>query len=351
LDGHQSELPFITICMPVYNSNWSLKRVLEALYNLDYPKKLLRHVFVDNYSTDGSYELLNRFKDENETLYEHIVLARDPKKGICHARNALLQYIKEGSYIFWLDSDIIVPSKILEVLLSHFKRDPRIGWANVPTISRNPTLFEKVRMSRIPKRFRYVDEAELTCSLIHPEVGRLVGTFDPVNYYEVCSHYVRIHKSGWKILMDGSLSNKTIHLGRSPDAHWGKLYEPFEQWRYWLTFKRLLKMAYFYFVKFPRRPVHEMIKAGDLKLALKIAYWLILPYVLVSALFLWKLILLLFVLPAVLIYAIESRGRMKLITPIFQVIRWSLVAQGYAFFLASKVLSGFLSGCAKIRRL
>jgi glycosyltransferase involved in cell wall biosynthesis len=77
----QEQLPFITICMPVYNSGWSLNSVLESIFNIDYPKKLLRLVFVDSYSTDGTWEILQKFKEEHEAKYESVILVRTSKRG------------------------------------------------------------------------------------------------------------------------------------------------------------------------------------------------------------------------------------------------------------------------------
>jgi hypothetical protein len=100
-------------------------------------------------------------------------------------------------------------------------------------------------------------------------------------------------------------------------------------------------MAHYYFMKTPKRPVHEMIRAGDIKLALKITYWITLPYVMLSALasHLWWMLL--YALPSIIIYAYETNGlSMKFITPFVQIFRWVLVAHGYAFLLL-KIAIGF----------
>ena len=102
-------IPFITICMPTYNDNWCLKEVLQSIYNIDYPKKLIRLVFVDCCSTDGTWETLKKFKEEYEQEYETIILVQDSRRGSGHAYNVCLKYVK--GWIFCAESDRILPPK------------------------------------------------------------------------------------------------------------------------------------------------------------------------------------------------------------------------------------------------
>jgi len=321
----QEQLPFITICMPVYNSNWSLNFALESILNIDYPKKLLRLVFVDSYSTDGTWEILQRFKEKHEAKYESIILVRTPKRGLGHAMNICLKYVKD--WVFWAESDRLLPPEILRHLLKHFERDLKVGWAHSAWTRENPTFYERVMLSRfVPKSYRYVDEIEAACSLVRPEAIKAFGSFYedggvPFDSYEAAEQFVRLRKSGWKIINDGQLSQKCIHLTHR-EGGWGKLVEGRSFSMAKTLIKRLLGMAHYYFMKTPKRPVHEMIRAGDIKLALKITYWITLPYVVLSALasHLWWALL--YALPPIIIYAYETNGlTMKFITPLVQIFR------------------------------
>jgi hypothetical protein len=160
----------------------------------------------------------------------------------------------------------------------------------------------------------------------------------PFDSYEAAEQFVRLRKSGWKIINDGQLSQKCIHLTRREG--WGKLVEGKGLSMMKTLIKRLLGMAHYYFMKTPKRPVHEMIRAGDIKLALKITYWIALPYVVllfVLTCHLWWALL--YVLPSLIIYAYETNGlSMKFITPFVQILRWVLVAHGYALLLLRKLI-------------
>jgi hypothetical protein len=247
--------------------------------------------------------------------------------------------------MFWAESDRLLPPEILRHLLKHFERDPKVGWAHSAWIRENPTFYERVMLSRfVPKGYRYVDEIEAACSLVRPEAMKVFGSFYedggvPFDSYEAAEQFVRLRKSGWKIINDGQLSEKCIHLTRR-EGGWGKLVEGRSFSMTKTLIKRLLGMAHYYFMKTPKRPVHEMIRAGDVKLALKITYWITLPYVVLSALasHLWWALL--YALPPIIIYAYETNGlSMKFITPLVQIFRWVLVAHGYAFLLLRKLAS------------
>jgi hypothetical protein len=87
-----------------------------------------------------------------------------------------------------------------------------------------------------------------------------------------------------------------------------------------------------------------MIRAGDYKLALKITYWITLPYIVLSALVSHLWWALLYVLPPIIIYAYETNGlTMKFLTPLVQIFRWVLVTHGYALLLLRKLASNLRS--------
>ncbi len=327
----QESLPFITICMPVYNSKWCLNYTLKALYNIDYPKNLLRLVFVDNCSTDGTYEMLKEFKQKFKSEYESIIIDRTCKKGLGHVRNVCLKY-KKG-FVFWAESDVIVPPRILKTLLSHFYRDPRIGWAHAPNVRENPTFIEKIYMSRLPKRYGYAESAEHTSSLIRPEVIEAMGPFYekggyPFDSWEAAAHFVRIRKAGWKILIDNTIH--CIHLRRN-DVKTNFNLRKKNVKSTWNYFKSTL---HYYFYRFPKRPVHEFVKEGDIFYTLRLIYYFILPIAVIFALVTHQLLILLYMLPSIMYYLITTRGWiMKLITCFFVISCRIIVSYGYVWLL------------------
>jgi len=338
--------PFITICMPVYNAMWSLERVLGSITKIDYPKNLLRLVFVDNGSTDGTWEYLYEFKRKYECEYESVVLARTPKKGLGHVRNVCLKYVK--GWLFWVESDLIFPSQILKHLLVHFGRNPKVGWARCPWTRDIPTSFyERVLLSTVPKTYRCVDVTEHSCSLIRPEAMQVFGLFYedggiPYDSWEASEQFVKLRKAGWNIVVDGTITRQCIHLVRPDGSPWGQIIEPAgsKVRTIIVAIERILKMSWYYLVEFPKRPLHDWIKAGNLKYALKVTYYFAAPYLLVYAIISLKFLLLLYIAPALAYYAVEVRSwQMKIVVPFILVLRWALIAQGYIFLLFKRLIN------------
>jgi len=113
------DLPAITIAMPVKNRAWVLLYTLRSVEQQDYPKELIKIVFVDNYSDDGTYEILSEWTKRNSPYYREIVLVRE-QGNLSHLRNICLSYTSTPFIVFW-DSDIIAPSNALRTLINVIK--------------------------------------------------------------------------------------------------------------------------------------------------------------------------------------------------------------------------------------
>ncbi|MEM2614631.1 MAG: glycosyltransferase [Nitrososphaerota archaeon] len=81
--------PLITIGIPIKNRFQYIRSLFEAIDDLDYPKKKIKLIFVDDFSTDGTYEALVKWKNEVEEKYYKVVLIRE-RTNIPQARNIYL---------------------------------------------------------------------------------------------------------------------------------------------------------------------------------------------------------------------------------------------------------------------
>jgi len=337
------ELPFVTICMPVYNAIEFIRPVLNALYNIDYPKKLLRVIYVDNCSTDGTYRVLQKFKKEHAIEYEGIILKKTCKRGLGHVRNTCLKYRK--GFVFWAESDVIVPPKILKKLLLHLRREPRIGWVHAPCIRKDPTFYERIFISRLPENCRYAEATEHTSSLIRPEVIEVMGPFYedggyPFDSWEAAAQYVKVRKAGYRILIDGSIH--CIHLRRREVMN-NYTTEPQRKTRWKIDWSILSLYLFYYFYKFSEKPVHEMVKAGDIVYCMRLIYYFLLPYVVGYAVISWQpLLALVYLLPPLVYYVAITKGwTMKFLVCLFIIPVRVIIAQGYAWMLIKR-LSSFI---------
>ncbi len=89
---------FISVIVPVYNSEEFLEACIQGLLAQCYPEGAYEIIMVDNNSTDGSIGIISR--------YPRIRLFREQRQGAYAARNRGLEKAK-GSIIAFTDSDCI----------------------------------------------------------------------------------------------------------------------------------------------------------------------------------------------------------------------------------------------------
>lgn len=89
-------LPRVSIIVPAYNEAGRILDCVAALRAQNYPAELLEIIIVDNGSTDGTFELLQRQSD--------IVAIREPEPGSYAARNRALE-LASGDVVAFTDAD------------------------------------------------------------------------------------------------------------------------------------------------------------------------------------------------------------------------------------------------------
>jgi cellulose synthase/poly-beta-1,6-N-acetylglucosamine synthase-like glycosyltransferase len=128
----------ILVTCPMRDRAWVLPHYLDALYNLDYDKKLIDIFWLVNNSKDETLDMLIDYKNKFEYLYHSITIQvindfRVPKDDritqirqqvypwLAMLRNRLLDKCVElqCDYIFSCDSDIIFKPDTLKRLLGH----------------------------------------------------------------------------------------------------------------------------------------------------------------------------------------------------------------------------------------
>ncbi|MDG7001205.1 MAG: glycosyltransferase [Nitrososphaerota archaeon] len=206
--------PLITIGIPTSNSAWSLPEVLACILKLDYDKHRLRLVFPDNYSSDNSVEILDEFADKHESDFESIVIEK-VRANIPVARNICFEKAAGSDYIFFLDSDIIVPPDTLTVLLQDFQKFNNVGMTSFPWDRAN----SKARARSLFDGFVTTDGPMLAykigngCNLLSMNAYKKVGKFNPKLYVHEDGEYCyRLRKHGFSIICDYSHSG--THLKR-----------------------------------------------------------------------------------------------------------------------------------------
>lgn len=123
---HFPELPRVTVQLPIYNEQFVVVRLVDAICRLEYPRDKLDIQLLDD-STDETVEVARNAVDRYAALghpisYHH----RDNREGF--KAGALQEGLKtaQGEFIAIFDADFVPPEDFLLKLVHHFT-DPKIG--------------------------------------------------------------------------------------------------------------------------------------------------------------------------------------------------------------------------------
>nr|WP_243676872.1 glycosyltransferase [Secundilactobacillus collinoides] len=112
-------MPFISIVVPVYNSEDTLFACIQSIRESTYPHELVQVILADNQSTDDSFGVFNRaqnrFADMNMQLMHS-------EKGKAKALNSAI-YNAIGTYIINIDSDGMLEKHALMNMVLRFEND------------------------------------------------------------------------------------------------------------------------------------------------------------------------------------------------------------------------------------
>jgi glycosyltransferase involved in cell wall biosynthesis len=195
--------------MTLKNASWTLRAVLKGISNIDYPKNLIKLIFVDGGSVDDSLEILKDFvKQVGEKYFKVDVESRHV--GITEGRNMALRK-SVGLYVLFVDSDVVVPRDILEYLTEKFKEDHKLAFINIPCVREKETrgLLDQLFISR-------GESMGMSCAAIRldalNEVGRhFTGTPIAENPLELIH---RLSGRGYKALYSQDIY--ALHLKKTP---------------------------------------------------------------------------------------------------------------------------------------
>ena len=119
-------LPVVTIQLPVFNERYVVRRLLEAVAKLDYPKDRLEIQVLDD-STDDTTELIARHMGALAAQGSRIRhLHRTHRNGFKAGALADGLAAAEGEFVALFDADFVPPPDFLQRTV-HFFTDPLVG--------------------------------------------------------------------------------------------------------------------------------------------------------------------------------------------------------------------------------
>ncbi len=120
------DLPRITVQLPIFNEQYVVDRLLDAVCRLDYPKEKLDIQLLDD-STDETVEVACLLVDRYAALGHPVkYLHRDHREG--YKAGALAEGLKtaKGEFVAIFDADFVPPPDFLLQCIHHFT-DPKVG--------------------------------------------------------------------------------------------------------------------------------------------------------------------------------------------------------------------------------
>lgn len=145
---------FISVIIPVYNSEEHLTQCLDSIFNQSL--KEIEVICIDDCSTDGSLEIMKDYsqKDERFKFYQ---LSKNSGAGV--ARNMGLNQAK-GAYISFIDSDDFIIDETGYEKLYHFgiEHDADIISSNMKEFTKDNTLQSSIHCTEISGKTRKLSE-------------------------------------------------------------------------------------------------------------------------------------------------------------------------------------------------
>ena len=106
----KSKAPMISVVIPMYNSKKYIQQAIDSV--LEQTFKDAEIIVVDNYSTDGSYELCKKTYANDKNVS---ILRNQENRGVAFSRNRGISEAR-GKYVAFLDSDDVFLPYALELL-------------------------------------------------------------------------------------------------------------------------------------------------------------------------------------------------------------------------------------------
>jgi glycosyltransferase involved in cell wall biosynthesis len=129
-----SDIPFVSVIIPTYNSARTLRNCLKSIKYQSYPQTRIEIIVVDKFSSDSTPKIVKEFGAK-------LISA---KVGRSAARNIGAK-VARGKYILFLDSDMILSQKVIEECVGKMQTDEKLVGLYIPERIIGKGFWAKVR--------------------------------------------------------------------------------------------------------------------------------------------------------------------------------------------------------------
>ncbi len=201
-----SYFPSVTIAVPCWNEEKTLAGTLDSLLALDYDKKKLSIVVVDDGSKDRTLAIAKSYEHKHPGV---VVAITKPNGGKHTAVNLALEQSR-SDFFGCLDADSFVHPKALRTIISYFQHHkdamavtPCIHIKSPKTIIQRVQAVEYLMGVFLRKAFGQLDAIQVTpgpFSIFKKEVFEIVGNYRKAHNTEDYEITLRMHKHHLRIM-------------------------------------------------------------------------------------------------------------------------------------------------------
>lgn len=134
-----SELPKVSVIIPVYNEEKSIAKTLKSILASDYPRGLLEVIVVNDASTDNSLKEAMKFKSKVKIL---------DKKENSGSKAAAFNYgfsKATGQVVISMDADTTVPPETVKRMVRYFKNKDVMAVTPAMILIKSKGILERVQ--------------------------------------------------------------------------------------------------------------------------------------------------------------------------------------------------------------
>lgn len=213
----EKDMPLISIIIPVFNAEKTLRECLNAIYSSTYQN--FEVIIVDDLSTDGFILIAKEFPCT--------LIHMDEKSGPARARNTGALHAK-GEILFFTDSDIIIKEDTLQKIVNAIEGQIAVTgmYARIPYLNRFFSLYHNYYAHRSQKETNTLTFMfHTSCGAIRKDVFKAIGGFNEnmrKPTVEDVDFGYRLMENGHRVYLD-----KSIQVTHFTDYNFSKLIKSY----------------------------------------------------------------------------------------------------------------------------
>lgn len=174
-DVLDSELPFVSVLIPMHNEEKVADHILSALVDQEYPKDRMEIIPINDHSTDRTMEIVDQYANRYSFVKPLHRLGDEPRGKPAGLNDAIK--VAKGEIVAIYDADYIPPKGQLRELIINFI-DPQIGavMGRVVPINTSKNLLTRLLDLERAGGYQVDQQARYNLDLI-PQYGGTVGAF------------------------------------------------------------------------------------------------------------------------------------------------------------------------------